>query len=76
MKRYLENNIVMKVYIYNDYYYNDYCYYNLLARAICKEQFINFGKCAKDNGILVVLNCRKENQESKYIYHLFFINYH
>ena len=38
------------------------------ARNICKEKFIDFGKCAKENGILVVLNCRRENQESKLLF--------
>mmetsp|Transcript_16318 Transcript_16318/g.16436 ORF Transcript_16318/g.16436 Transcript_16318/m.16436 type:complete len:93 (+) Transcript_16318:218-496(+) len=28
----------------------------------CKDKFHAFGECAQNNGILVVFNCRKENQ--------------
>ena len=33
----------------------------LEAQAICREETIKFGECAKRHGMFVVFNCRSEN---------------
>ena len=37
----------------------------LRARQECKDKSIEFGKCAKEQGLAVVFRCREKNQASK-----------
>ena len=38
----------------------------LEAQEKCKAESSAFGECAKNNGLLVLFNCRQQNKISKY----------
>ncbi len=42
----------------------------LSARQACKDKSIEFGKCAKEQGLAVVFRCREQNQASKWAVNL------
>ena len=37
----------------------------LQARTMCEKEIVQFGECAKRNGLLVVFNCRQQNLDSE-----------